>query len=162
MAFTLRLPLKVASNGALDTHTQGSTIEVAQSVQTLLATVQGERSIESDYGLPSQIGMYRIDDQEIRVAVTKWEPRADRLEVAVDDTGSNAVVTFTVDGAPVDLSLNILGGGDSVDVSGPVIELPDGTLISSSAYTVDDGDGTYSPIGSWPVDGGDGTYSVGG
>ncbi|WOF23851.1 hypothetical protein N8K70_03985 [Microbacterium betulae] len=95
MAATLRLPLELTPGGALRTLAQDSSLELAQSVRSLLSTTIGERSAPlSEYGLIDQLGAVTIDAGDIAYAIARWEPRVQEPDIT-------AIATTLADGAPL-------------------------------------------------------------
>ena len=74
----LRLPFRIGPTGAAEVVEQDSYEEIAQCVEVLLTTRQGDRLAVADYGVPDQVF---LNENEVSAAslaslVQKWEPRA--------------------------------------------------------------------------------------
>ena len=77
-----KLPLSVGRGGSFETVEQDTIDEIAQCVEVLLATVEGQRIELPDYGIPDLAFEVDIPRHVIESRITKWEPRA---EVLIDD-----------------------------------------------------------------------------
>lgn len=72
-----RIPFRIQGSAAAvveqDTHD-----EIAQCVQTLVSTVQGERIEVPDYGIPDQVFLTESQVQvaSLSTVISRWEPRA--------------------------------------------------------------------------------------
>ncbi len=83
----LAIPLLIGPGGSFNTLAQDSLAEVAQSVQVLLGTIQGERSMIPTYGIADP-PFTEPDPDSLVGAIALWEPRADpTITVTYDGAG---------------------------------------------------------------------------
>lgn len=90
----LALPLRLAGP-SLVTLPQGSAAELRQSVGLLLRTRPGERVVTPAYGTPNPLGLLAVNGEDVRAAITTWEPRVD-VDITVAGDGEDVAITVTV------------------------------------------------------------------
>lgn len=88
----LRIPFTIDATGAASTVDQDSWLDVAQCVQTLLATPSGSRVELPDYGVPD-LTFTDGTHANLEQAVQKWEPRAvgARIPIVINQDGTATV-----------------------------------------------------------------------
>lgn len=94
MAQHLALPFTMTADGRLQTLTQDSPAEVAQSVALLLSTRAGERLSVPNYGTPPALFAQRVNTGAIGAALEAWEPRAAGYQLDVDVTRPESPVVI--------------------------------------------------------------------
>lgn len=83
----LAIPFGLNSDGSVSVVEQDTVEEVAQCVQVLLGTVEGQRQFVPTYGIPDPT-FVGLDQLAVEQAVADWEPRA-QITVTVADPPSN-------------------------------------------------------------------------
>lgn len=80
-----QVPLQLRG-GSFATHEQDTLDEIAQCVQVLLSTTEGQRVELPDYGIPDLAFVTDIPIVDIENRIEEWEPRAlSVLSEGVDD-----------------------------------------------------------------------------
>lgn len=96
----LALPLVILGDGTFNSVIQNTIAEVAQCVEVICGSVQGERTVVPSFGMPMQD--FQIPSATAYLqAINKWEPRA----------VANVQVTAAAGGvANVDVSVSLARG----------------------------------------------------
>lgn len=97
----LRVPFEMIQAGGIRALTvaQDSTAEIVQCVYAILATEQGSRIDEPEFGVRDQaFRQGGADFEEMREAIARWEPRA--REVLTDDQLDGLIQEVRVRVAP--------------------------------------------------------------
>lgn len=83
----LSVPLVLQGDGTFRTVLQNTIDEVAQNVEVICGSVQGERSVVPTFGL-EMTNFLTPNPTDIQAAVTEWEPRASvQVTVTASDSG---------------------------------------------------------------------------
>lgn len=72
----LSFPFRIGRDGAAAVVEQDTLDEIAQSVQVLMMTRQGERLEVPDYGIADLVFQDDLDLDSVSAAIEEWEPRA--------------------------------------------------------------------------------------
>jgi phage baseplate assembly protein W len=83
----LAIPFGLDEDGAAQVVEQDTVEEVAQCVQVLLATVEGQRQFVPTYGIPDP-AFVGLDEMTAEQAIADWEPRAS-VSISVADPPAN-------------------------------------------------------------------------
>jgi uncharacterized protein len=97
-------PLRVDARGSLKLVSDDE--DVREAIVLILSTAQGERPMRPEFGCGIHDYVFDVIDAqtvgrleyEVRVALDRWEPRIDVLEVRFDDSRSReGVVAIEID-----------------------------------------------------------------
>ena len=96
----LAFPFRIGRDGAAVVLEQDTLDEIAQSVQVLMMTHEGDRLEVPDYGISDLVFTVDPDLEAISAAVEEWEPRAvtritDGYDDQVDDLILNVYARVT-------------------------------------------------------------------
>lgn len=100
MANVLSMPFQFSASGAAAAVDQGSDEYYRQQVTTLLLTVQGERLISRDLGMPD-MAFAGFAYSAFHSQVTDYLPEISALDITlVDETDATQTVTVAFDISP--------------------------------------------------------------
>ena len=94
----LNAVLTLQGDGTFAFWQQGTIDEVAQSVEVICGTTQGDRTVVTTFGLPPlafTIQSNQQVQQTVELAVNTWEPRA-AVQIAIANNGQGSDPTITV------------------------------------------------------------------
>lgn len=82
----LAFPFRIERDGTAAVLEQDTLEEIAQSVQILMTTHEGERLEVPDYGIADLVFGVDLDLEAVSSAVEEWEPRAAaRVQDRIDE-----------------------------------------------------------------------------
>lgn len=92
----LAIPFRIERNGSAAVIEQDTVDDVAQCVEVLLSTVEGERIELPSYGVPDYLFKVNFNIPAIMGQIEQWEPRAAVLVSDAPDRLDDMIRTLTV------------------------------------------------------------------